>query len=266
MYLHASLRPVVHIVLSGLVAAVASSAFPQTATEAPAPTTTQPASASPTTTAISTGSSTVGLLGVALGLALGISLLLVGRAGTRRLRNRLSDLEQQNAQLRDDREESEALVAGLRARAQSADAEVDRLRSRVKQLEQELLSSPNGPARTSLAAPQARPTAIDSLENAQWLGLVEECVSLFADLEHHASGLDDSGREIADHVCSQLMELMRRCGVDVIDSDASFQRSRHQPRTKGTQAADGQAISSIVRPGFAVGRRVLRRATVELRR
>jgi hypothetical protein len=52
--------------------------------------------------------------------------------------------------------------------------------------------------------------------------------------------------------------------VETICSDATFDRLRHQPDHTRPGITQGAAIAQTLSPGFAVGRRVLRRARVRL--
>jgi hypothetical protein len=67
----------------------------------------------------------------------------------------------------------------------------------------------------------------DPLDNKPWIKLVEEGVDLFDELDSHQEGLDPAGREIAEHVCLRLREILERCDVEVIDEDRPFDRTLH---------------------------------------
>jgi hypothetical protein len=103
-----------------------------------------------------------------------------------------------------------------------------------------------------------------ALNNKQWMKLVEEIVVLIEELARHRSNLDSLARELADHVILRLEEILERSGVGVIANEAMFERSRHEPEKGTTYARPGDAIFETIRPGLAVGRRVLRRAVVRL--
>jgi hypothetical protein len=107
-------------------------------------------------------------------------------------------------------------------------------------------------------------TLADPLQNQPWVTLAEACVRLFDDLTRQLPSLDPGGRTIAVHVCSRLRESLERSGVEVIDGDAGFDLRRHEPETPVVVPA-GTAIEQTLAPGFAIGRRVLRRATVRVR-
>lgn len=101
------------------------------------------------------------------------------------------------------------------------------------------------------------------LENKPWIRLVEECAELVDELDEHKGGLDPARRQLAEHVISRLEEGLERSGVEVISEDTTFDRNRHKPAA-GSAAIHGAAISETLSPGFAVGRRVVRRARVRV--
>jgi hypothetical protein len=103
----------------------------------------------------------------------------------------------------------------------------------------------------------------DPLENKRWLGLVEECVTLFDELDRHGASFDPPRREVAEHVCYRLQEILERSGIALISGDSTFDRNRHRPEPAAGIAA-GAVIAETLSPGFSVGRRVLRRARVRL--
>ena len=95
--------------------------------------------------------------------------------------------------------------------------------------------------------------------------LVEECVEIVDELDSHMDGLDAPRRELARHVVLRMEEILGRSGVEVIMNDATFDRARHKPTTASAATTPGAAISETLSPGFAVGRRVLRRARVRVK-
>lgn len=103
----------------------------------------------------------------------------------------------------------------------------------------------------------------EPLENRPWIKLVEECVELVDELDQHSRSFDGPRRELTEHVILRLEEVLERSGVEVISGEETFDRGRHKPDGVGT-AAPGAAISGTLSPGFAVGRRVLRRARVQV--
>ena len=118
------------------------------------------------------------------------------------------------------------------------------------------------PPDASPPLPPAPQPPADPLDNGPWLKLVENCVDLFDELDSHLDHFDPSGRELAEHTCLRLQEILQRCGVELIDQPGDFERSLHQPVEPGTGL--NSATVRPISPGFRVGRRVLRRARVSL--
>jgi hypothetical protein len=108
--------------------------------------------------------------------------------------------------------------------------------------------------------------AAGSSRSHDWLSLVEECVELLDELERHKEDFDPPRIELIEHVTMRLTELLERSGVEIISDETNFDRLRHQPDGRaGARAKPGDALSETLSPGFAIGRRVLRRAKVRLR-
>ena len=102
-------------------------------------------------------------------------------------------------------------------------------------------------------------------EDGRWTKLVEECVEVVDEFDGYTSSFDAPRREVAEHVISRLEEVLGRSGVEIISNEAFFDRARHSPDAmSGGAAAPGAAIRETLSPGFAVGRRVLRRARVRV--
>lgn len=117
----------------------------------------------------------------------------------------------------------------------------------------------------SPSSPQLVPSNRDSLMNDErWLKLVEECVALFDDLDSRLASFDPSRQALVEHVLLQLQEILERSGVELIVNDTTFERRRHQPDQPASGAVPGTPIIATLSPGFALGRRVLRRARVRL--
>lgn len=118
---------------------------------------------------------------------------------------------------------------------------------------------------TSPLSPQNAPFRQDRpAVDEHWLKLVQECVDLYNDLDKRLASFDPSRHELAEYVLLQLQEILERCGVELIDGDTVFERSRHQPERSAAGVVAGDTIIETVSPGFAVGARVLRRARVRL--
>lgn len=104
----------------------------------------------------------------------------------------------------------------------------------------------------------------EALENTAWVGLAEECVALFDELERHKPDFSAAQQEVTDHVQTRLLELLERSGVEIIVTDKSFDRLRHQAEKASHKVPRGTAIQAVISPGFAIGRRILRRARVQV--
>jgi molecular chaperone GrpE (heat shock protein) len=102
------------------------------------------------------------------------------------------------------------------------------------------------------------------LEDRQWLGLVQECVELYDELDESAPHLDRGGQQMAAMICARLRALLQDAGVTVIEGETRFDRHRHRPVPSRGGIITGSPIIETLSPGFAVGRRVLRRAAVRL--
>ena len=104
----------------------------------------------------------------------------------------------------------------------------------------------------------------DLLNNKAWIKLTQECVTLFDKLDRKSASMDPRRQELASYVCSQLEEILERCGVTIISGDSAFDERRHRPSPAVSRVAAGTAIAETLSPGFVVGPRVLRRARVRL--
>lgn len=111
---------------------------------------------------------------------------------------------------------------------------------------------------------QSMTVAGDPLNNTAWVKLAEECVELFAELDRYQADFDLPRREVAEHVCNRLMEILARNGVSLIDADGVFDRKLHKPDPAGIRPKPRAATAHVISPGFQIGRRVLRRARVKI--
>lgn len=103
----------------------------------------------------------------------------------------------------------------------------------------------------------------DPLKNKRWLDMAEECAELFDELD----GLfprSDPRQEVATHVKYRLEEILTRSGVESISHDHAYDIGRHKLMPPNPVVAPGTPIARIISPGFAVGRRVLRPARVQV--
>lgn len=123
---------------------------------------------------------------------------------------------------------------------------------------------------TSSAEPEPAPiTEIfsnddDPLDNRQWVDLVEESVELIDELDRYFDSFDAPRKELADHIMNRLQEILERSGVETIIDDEAYDRQRHEPAEESKNASPGAAIAKTLSPGFAIGRRVFRRARVKM--
>jgi hypothetical protein len=119
------------------------------------------------------------------------------------------------------------------------------------------------PATQPRVLPPPRP---DPLDNRPWIKLVEEVVELFNEIESIYPRLHPPAQELAKHLKDRLVEVLERNRVDILHKGeiaVRFNRARHQP---AAPPADPEVavVAEVLSPGFAVGRRVLRRAHVRL--
>lgn len=104
----------------------------------------------------------------------------------------------------------------------------------------------------------------DPLSDTRWVKLAGECVELFAELDRYLQDFDPPRREVAEHVCSRLAEILARNGVSLISEDAVFDRNLHEPDKPVTGLESGSTQVRIISPGFRISRRILQRARVEI--
>jgi hypothetical protein len=112
--------------------------------------------------------------------------------------------------------------------------------------------------------PGESPAATDRLDNRDWVELVERCVGLFEELDGIQPGLDETCRPLAVHVSHRLVEILERSGVSVITGEQTLDRNRHRPEPSPAPISERAAVARTLSPGFAVGRRIFRRARVSL--
>lgn len=103
-----------------------------------------------------------------------------------------------------------------------------------------------------------------SLHDERWLHLAEECTDLFDELDRLAPNVDAPRQEMIRHMKYRLQEILTRSGVELIDQDTAYNRSRHKLEPPDTDIPAGTPLVEIVSPGFVVGRRVLRPAHVRV--
>jgi hypothetical protein len=102
------------------------------------------------------------------------------------------------------------------------------------------------------------------LDNKPWLDVTEECVALFDEFDQLSGQFEEERRELCEHVCARLRELLERSGVEVIEADGPFDRRIHQPIKRTAISDQTPPNVHVVSPGFKIDRRVFRRARVEI--
>jgi hypothetical protein len=133
---------------------------------------------------------------------------------------------------------------------------------RAEEIEREIM----GGTREELVSPDdieddgEKYSQVDEL----WMDLVQECVGVVKDLDRHMGSFDPARQELADHVILGLAEGLERTGVDLILGDDDFDSKRHESVEAKSGSASGATIAETLSPGFAVGRRVLRKAQVRV--
>ncbi len=127
----------------------------------------------------------------------------------------------------------------------------------ASQVERGIMGRPRG----EIELPDPPPPPPD---DEAWEKLVEECVGVVDELDRHMAAFDPERQELADHVILRLEEVLERSGVDIISDDETFDSKRHKPEKATTKTSPGAHITETLSPGFAVGRRVLRRAKVRV--
>lgn len=133
--------------------------------------------------------------------------------------------------------------------------------SRAEEVEREIMGGTRE-ERVSLDGDEGPRDPSEEIE--QWMNLVEECAGVVNDLDRHMGSFDPARREVADHVILKLAEGLERSGVDLILDDEDFDSRRHQSVEAKSGTVSGATIAETVSPGFAVGRRVLRKAQVRV--
>jgi hypothetical protein len=101
-------------------------------------------------------------------------------------------------------------------------------------------------------------------DNARYGALVEDVVSVVDELERHMPALTPDQRSIAEHAVLLLSEVLQRADVDLVVVGEEFDRSRHALPRGSSSARAGATVVEVLSPGFVLGPRVLRRATVRL--
>jgi molecular chaperone GrpE (heat shock protein) len=169
----------------------------------------------------------------------------------------LADTRNQLEERRRQQEEALEQLAITREQLEDSRMQLVETQERLKAAEEQLRAAQGKPSKgTSIGD--------GLLNNKAWIKLTEECVSLFDELDRKSATMDARRQELAGYVCSQLEEILERCGVTIISGDSAFDERRHRPYPAVSRVATGTVIAETLSPGFVVGPRVLRRARVRL--
>lgn len=87
------------------------------------------------------------------------------------------------------------------------------------------------------------------------------CVLLYDELDQNIAFFDEEKRHLAEHVMARLEDILTAAGAEAIRDETLYNRLRHQP---DKIVSNGTAIAATLSPGFALGRKVLRRARVRI--
>lgn len=118
------------------------------------------------------------------------------------------------------------------------------------------------------AAPDHRPDdglLLPPSDADRFVRAVEELTKLVAILDRQKGQVDEVTRPWLNYLIDQVTGVLVRCDVELIDGEAMYRRARHEPVGSAAMPAEGQEIVETLRPGFALGRRVLLRARVRLK-
>ena len=169
----------------------------------------------------------------------------------------LADTRKQLEERQRQQEEALEQLAITREQLEDSRRQLVETQERLKASEEKLRAAQGKP-------PKGAPIGDELLNNKAWIELTEECVSLFDELDRKSATMDARRQELAGYVCSQLEEILERCGVTIISGDSAFDERRHRPYPAVSRVATGTVIAETLSPGFVVGPRVLRRARVRL--
>ncbi|MEJ2887955.1 nucleotide exchange factor GrpE [Actinomycetospora aeridis] len=120
-----------------------------------------------------------------------------------------------------------------------------------------------GANETPAGGPAEDPVTPAAPPDGQWVDLAKSCVDLFDELDRSV-GEEGEGSAEAEHVMLRLAEILERSGVEIIDGEVAFDRRRHRNIDPTVRAATEAPLTETVRPGFAIGSRILRQARVRV--
>lgn len=103
-----------------------------------------------------------------------------------------------------------------------------------------------------------------SLFNRPWVKLVEDCTELYSEIADRLPCYDPNQLNLAHHVLDRLLEILERNGVTIISGDHLFDRTRHATEGGSRDVPADSPILATISPGFAIEKRVLRKAVVKV--
>lgn len=103
-----------------------------------------------------------------------------------------------------------------------------------------------------------------SLFNRPWVRLVEDCTELYSEIADRLPCYDSNQLNLAHHVLDRLLEILERNGVTIISGDHVFDRTRHTTEGRPLDVPADSPILATISPGFAIEKRVLRKAVVKI--
>jgi molecular chaperone GrpE (heat shock protein) len=109
--------------------------------------------------------------------------------------------------------------------------------------------------------PAANPGPLPEDPSPKISKIAESCVRLFDELDKNMGDFDQGKRELAEHIMARIEVILESAGVEAINGETEFDRTRHEP---DKAVSDGAEIAETITPGFSLGRRVLRRARVRI--
>lgn len=138
--------------------------------------------------------------------------------------------------------------------------ELDLSRDQAADIERKVMGAP----KEEIELHEEDSSSERNLDGEAWMKLVEECVGVVDELDRDMERFDPARQDLADHVVWRIAEVLERSEVDLIWDDETLDSRRHLAVKAGSRATSGAPIAETLSPGFAVGRRVIRRARVRL--
>ena len=92
--------------------------------------------------------------------------------------------------------------------------------------------------------------------------LIRECADLMNELDTYITKADTKTAQFLEYTLSRLEDALDRSHVEKIENEKFFNPVRHRSQS-GTHIPQGTSITEIIRPGYVLGNRVIRRALVK---